>query len=240
MPLVKINERLHFFAHVPKCAGSSVERYLEDRFGRLAFVNRRYLDEPEALRWTKASPQHVPLKAFHKLVPETWIASSFAVVRHPMTRFASAFKFQAGHESSVPDDWTIDQFFDDWMSRKDSEPYLYDGHLLPQSDLVPEKAAIFRMEDGLEALVDHLDRLAGNTGGLRSMPAANSSEDRKPLSTERRTMSPETRERLTDYYAEDFSRFGYDPDVVPKHQPPPQPPLREKVVSKLRRRLRRN
>ena len=170
MPIVRIGGELHFFAHVPKCAGTSVEQYLEARFGPLAFVNRQFLSDPEPRRWSKSSPQHIPLDAFRKLVPAAWIASSFAVVRHPVTRLVSAFTFQANVEGLVPEDWTIDGFFDDWLRRGESEPFLYDGHLRPQSDLVPEKAAIFRLEDGLDGLITHLDGLAGNASGAR-MPA---------------------------------------------------------------------
>jgi len=37
MPIFRINDQLHYFAHVPKCGGSAVETYLTRRFGPLGF-----------------------------------------------------------------------------------------------------------------------------------------------------------------------------------------------------------
>ena len=34
MPFFRIDRELHYFAHVPKCAGASVEVYLRKRFGK--------------------------------------------------------------------------------------------------------------------------------------------------------------------------------------------------------------
>lgn len=235
MPIVRIGERLHFFAHVPKCAGTSVERYLEDRFGPLAFMNRRFLSDAEPRRWSKSSPQHIPLDAFRKLVPKSWIASSFAVVRHPMRRFASTFGFQTGHEGTVPPDWTIDRFFDDWMARKETAPFLYDGHLLPQSDLVPEDAAIFRIEDGFDGLIAHLDMLAGNSAGPRQIPAANVGASTRAGDPTRQIPSPDTLAGLATYYAADFHRFGYDPEAPVAHKTPEPERLSQRLADRLRR-----
>src|SRR5690606_34944645 len=109
MPVFRIGDRLHYYAHVPKCGGSSVEAYLKARFGGLAFLNTRFLDLPEARRWTRSSPQHLPWDAFTRLVPADWIASSFAVVRHPVRRLVSAFQYQVEVEGTVAPLWSIDE-----------------------------------------------------------------------------------------------------------------------------------
>ncbi|MEZ5771801.1 MAG: sulfotransferase family 2 domain-containing protein [Defluviimonas denitrificans] len=191
MPIFRIGDRLHYYAHVPKCAGTSVEFYLAKRFGQLAFENRRFLSDPEPSRWTKSSPQHLPLEAFHKLIPEGWIASSFAVVRHPLKRLTSAFQFQVEVEKTVAPLWSIDEWFDDWLVRREAEPFLYDNHLRPMADLVPADAAAFRMEDGLDPVVAHLDRLAGNKEGPREIAAEN--VRKKAMSKDDPRMSPRPR-----------------------------------------------
>ena len=71
MPIFRIGDTLHYYAHVPKCGGSSVEAYLRTRFGSLAFLNTRYLDLPEQARWTRSSPQHMALADLHRLIPPT-------------------------------------------------------------------------------------------------------------------------------------------------------------------------
>ena len=63
MPFFRIDRELHYFAHVPKCAGASVEVYLRKRFGKIAFANSQFYNVPEAQRWTKSSPQHIDREA---------------------------------------------------------------------------------------------------------------------------------------------------------------------------------
>ncbi|MCB2134407.1 MAG: sulfotransferase family 2 domain-containing protein [Rhodobacteraceae bacterium] len=221
MPLFRIKDQLHYYAHVPKCGGTSVEHYLKARFGSLAFLNTRYLDLPEARRWTRSSPQHLPLADFHRLVPAEWIASSFAVVRHPVKRLISAFQYQVEVEGTVAALWSVDEWFEDWLKRAETEPFLYDNHLRPQSDIVPENAAIFRLEDGLTPIVAHLDGLAGDTDGPRTIAPENVRKKAMAPDAERLTPSPDTLARIADYYAADFARFGYSPtDRLPSQKAP--------------------
>lgn len=215
MPVFRVGDRLHYYAHVPKCGGSSVEAYLKARFGPLAFLDSRFLSIAPVERWTKSSPQHLPWTAFTRLVPADWIASSFAVVRHPVKRLVSAFQFQVEVEGTVAPLWSIDEWFDDWLKRAADEPFLYDNHLCPQSAIVPPDATVFRLEDGLDAIVPHLDRLAGNGDGPRSVPAENVRRKGMGPDAERLKPSPETLARVAEFYAADFARFGYG-ETAPK------------------------
>jgi hypothetical protein len=217
MPIFRVGDKLHYYAHVPKCGGSSVEAYLKARFGTLGFLDTRFLDLPEPQRWTKSSPQHLPYSALSKLIPAGWIASSFAVVRHPVKRLVSAFQYQVEVEGTVAALWSIDEFFDDWLKNAKDDPFRYDNHLRPQADIVPEGATVFRLEDGLGAIVPHLDTLAGNSDGPRAIPKENVRKKGMAPDAERMKLSPETMTRIADYYAEDFRRFGYDAGPAPVH-----------------------
>lgn len=235
MPIFRIGDRLHYFAHVPKCGGSSVERYLGDRFGKLAFVDTRYLERPAPLRWTRSSPQHVAVADLRRLVPEDWIASAFAVVRHPLHRLISAFAFQVEVERSIASIWTIDEFFDDWLEKAATEPFLFDGHLRPQSDLIPAGATIFRLEDGLDAIVPYLDGLAGSSDGPRTVAASNIRRSGDGPRASQDPPSASTLEKVATYYAEDFRRFGYDPEQTePPLHPDTQP---QSLLKRITRKL---
>lgn len=237
MPVFRIADSLHYYAHVPKCGGSSVEAYLKARFGTLAFLDTRFLSLPEARRWNRSSPQHLPWDAFTRLVPADWIVSSFAVVRHPVNRLVSAFQFQVEVEGTVAPLWSIDEWFDDWLKRAEEEPFLYDNHLSPQSAIVPPKATVFRLEDGLDAIVPYLDRLAGNTKGPRSVPAENVRQMGVKPDAERLKPSAETLARVMTFYAEDFARFGYAETPPPKSaRGVPRPRRLRALVGALTRR----
>jgi len=236
MPLFRIGDKLHYFAHVPKCAGSSVEMYLMSRFGKLAFVDTRYLERAAPLRWSRSSPQHIALEDFQRLIPQEWIASSFAVVRHPLSRLVSAFRFQVEVERSIASNWTIDQWFDDWLEKSATDPFLFDGHLRPQADLIAKDTTIFHLENGLDAIVPHLDALAGSQDGPRTVAAHNIRKPAHSPGVLQDKPSPNTLERIAAYYAEDYRRFGYDPNPTARPLKAPAPPkknLLKRITNKL-------
>lgn len=211
MPIFRINDKLHHFAHVPKCGGTSVEAYLTERFGPLGFFESGRHLIPMDLRWSRTSAEHVPVDVLHRLIPAEWLASSFAVVRHPVRRLISAFFFARDITLKIP----ISTDFNIWalksLSRVPQDPYLLEGHLRSQTALVPKDARIFRLEDGLGLIVPYLDALAGNSDGPRQFAVKNiggwRGDDPDPVPT------AEVLALLAQVYHEDFARFGYDAPV---------------------------
>lgn len=211
MPIFRIGDKLHYYAHVPKCGGISVETYLTQRFGRLAFddINRR--DVPPQQVWSVDVPNHIPLFALDRLIPADWFASSFATVRHPLRRAISTFFFWRDTMKQIP----LSAEFNDWLqnavAKIDNAPFTFGGHLLPQVMLVPQGARIFRLEDGLEAVVAYLDGLAGNSEGPREIPTRNVGRWRREEAVP--TPTVKTLDLLARVYAADFERLGYEPPV---------------------------
>lgn len=223
MPFYRIDDNLHYLSHVPKCAGASVEAYLKIRFGPIAFANSRYFKNPREQRWTKSSPQHVDFEALKLLIPPQWIASSFGVVRHPVARLRSAFDYQLLGETTVPEGTDINTWFLDWVEAREHAPYQYDNHPRPASELVPPNATIFRMEDGLHSIVEHLDNLAGTTSAPRSIPHKNKSRGGADYERTQAALTPEVLKTIAKVYAEDFRRFGYKCEDIRKSQPTMRP-----------------
>lgn len=211
MPFYKPDGRLHYYAHVPKCAGISVEAHLEARFGDLGFrdddYNRRW---PERSRWSRSSPQHILWRDLTRIVPESWIASVFTVVRHPAARLVSAFNFQATKARTIPPGLTIDAWFEDYLALRESYPFDHDNHLVPQSDFAPASAVFFRLEDGLAAVSDWLDERFG-AGGGDGIGHMNESAPDEARFTEEEGISDALAARIDEVYAEDFARYGYEP-----------------------------
>ncbi len=211
MPLFRHNGALYHFAHVPKAGGQSVTRYLQQRFGPLAFLDNEHGLQPPATRWTRASPQHVPWKNLRRLVPASWIAGSFAVVRHPVARFASAYNFLSVRARALPAGLSPEAWFEEYIALRRRLPFFNDGHLLAQCEIVPPEAAVFRFEDGLQALVPFLDRLAGDRAGPREIPHVNAALRPESAGFEARPLGAAFVRKLEIHYSEDFARFGYTP-----------------------------
>ena len=204
------DDKKAIFIHVPKCAGASVEHYLRARFGNLAFVNSKFYRREDSFRWTKTSPQHVDAEAIALLFPKDWIKSSFAVVRHPIARLRSAFDYQRRGEKTISEDMDINLWIQQWADSCQTDPYQFDHHLRPACDLIVANSTIFRMEDNLDDIVAHLDKLEGKTAGSRQIPHENKRRSETGQSPVKTPLTPDSLDLIAALYAEDFKKFGYD------------------------------
>ncbi len=238
MPVFRINDKLHYFAHVPKCGGTSVEAYLGQRFGKMALKEEIRGDVPHAARWTRTLPQHITTAELDRILPPDWIASSFATVRHPVRRMISIFLFWRDHSSClIP----LSADFNDWCAeaipRMATDPFRFDGHLQPQTAYIPQGSRVFRIEDGFDGIPAYIDSLTGTSDAPREIPVRNigrwRADETPPVPSEA------TLALIARTYAEDFSRLGYPvpanvatanalPDLptLATTGMPPQPPKR--------------
>lgn len=209
MPIFRVNGDLHYFCHVPKCGGASVESYLHDRFGKLAFQNSKFYRRAEGHRWTKTSPQHVDAEAISLLFPKSWIKSSFAVVRHPISRIRSAFDYQLIGERTLDPGTDINDWIQSYADNCLDRPYVFDHHLRPASDLILSGSRIFRLEDGLEGIVSYIDKLAGNMKKPRAIPHTNKSRSGSEYLRNQKELTSISLKHISNIYKEDFRKFGY-------------------------------
>lgn len=214
MPIVQIAGKLVYFAHVPKCAGSAVERYLRSRFGPLGFLDNTYLQIPKSQRWTATSPQHIDIASFDRLLPSNFFAARFAVVRHPVDRLVSVFRFQRDLERKIPKKTVFQDWLEALPDQRTRRPFRYDNHVRPMVDFVPKDATVFRMEQGLWPMIRFLDDLAGDETAARRLERTNTYARRLAHMNRKAGPPPQVtdavRRRIKALYAEDFERFGYD------------------------------
>jgi len=212
MPIARHQAMLIYYAHVPKCAGTAIEEYLQQRFGDLAFMDRRHFKRPYEPVWTATSPQHVSLKALSRLFPADFFDHSFTVVRHPVARIVSAYHFHRDVEGTVPTTVGLSEWLSALPEELEERPFAHDNHLRPMVEMVPDEAKVFHLEHGIDAIVPWLDAICGSEDGPRSIKQVNPGKAKKwrngrrldpeiPTETDRRV--------IAEVYAEDFKRFGY-------------------------------
>ncbi|SET42167.1 sulfotransferase family 2 domain-containing protein [Oceanicella actignis] len=216
MPYALHEGRVIFFAHVPKAGGSSVEDHMAARFGPLGLLDRGWMQGWIDGRWRDGglavSPQHLAAADLRGLLPRTPDAA-FAVVRDPVARIVSEYRFQARASRPLSRPRLARLGFDVWLratlaaARRD--PRVFDNHIRPQSDIVPEGARVFRLEDGLDAVAEWLDQVAGpppqgQTPGGRIGHALRSTG--APIRPGRAELA-----LIARFYARDYARFGYPP-----------------------------
>jgi hypothetical protein len=213
MPFFRTAGKTCYFSHIPKTGGTSVEDYLIERFGPLSMLDREFNSRDPRHCWCKCSPQHIEWKSLQMILPLEMIDAVFAVVRHPIARTESGYHFQIQTEKTIPPETPFSDWLRDQIALQKENPFALDNHMRPQSDFVPEGAAVFHLEHGLDPLVPYLDQIAGNTDGPRTIGHSNKrkkSGDKAAVPAWARPSQADI-DLLCDFYAEDFERFGYAP-----------------------------
>lgn len=233
MPLALVPGRAIYFAHVPRTAGSNVESYLVARFGALAMLDRDWMRAWTRGGWRSdgliSSPQHLTAADAARLLPPGDIYT-FAIVRDPVARAVSEFRFQSRRGFRRR---RLTQLgFSTWLrivlaaARRD--PRIFDNHLRPQSDMVPADAEVFRHELGFDDLVARLDEIAG-----ASAPGLRIGSD-EPLTTVGPVAPTRDDLRLiARFYAADFARFGYPVPDESTARPDRAAPVRAALAAAL-------
>lgn len=207
MPLLHVHGKTIFFAHVPKTGGTSVEDYLIRRFGPAALLGR---NDHAAARGTSliTSAGHLSALDLSEVLPPN-LDWCFTVVRDPVKRMISEYKFQRGYSRLTRLSFSF------WLrvviSAARRDPRVYDNHIRPQVDLLPEGTEVFRLEDGLDRVIERLDDVLEQKepdlemGHLLKKPS-----DPVPMTREDLRL-------IVDYYSEDYERLGYPKPNYDEH-----------------------
>jgi hypothetical protein len=207
MPLAIAGNRTIYFAHVPKAGGTSVELYLQRRFGPLSLrpltrTGRESDFHRGAFSSVMNTPNHLVAQDARHFLPRR-VDLAFVLVRDPLARIASEFRFQRPHSRIAA------MGFSTWlrvMLRAVAlDPRIYDNHIRPQVDFLTEGMEAFRLEDGLGRIVGWLDERLGETAPETEMTHAQKSAS-IPVAPTREDVALVAR-----VFAADYARFGYAP-----------------------------
>jgi hypothetical protein len=212
MPLARVGQKLIYFAHVPKCAGMTIEHYITQRFGPIAMLYNPFAKIPTQDRWSVTSPQHMPESVRQQYVPDGFIDASFSVVRHPAARLRSVFLFQREIEHRIAQTTAFSPWLETIAAALQGDPHIYDGHLRPMTEIVPDTACIFKLENGLSPVIDWLDDMAGTKDGPRTMRPVNALAARMArinAAVPSLKLTNADFDQIAGLYAADYEKFGY-------------------------------
>lgn len=197
MPLCLMNEKMLLFVHIPKCGGSTIETYLQQK-GKLGFKLKGRKG------WCKTVPQHVHAEIYEPLFPDGFVDETFTVFRHPVERILSEYRYRVDNMAET-------QPFSDWLEQNlaiyANDPYALDNHLRPQVEFLCDGIKIFRFEDGLDTVMSYIDEQSGSDPIEQPIWEKKSSAQ-KPVPSEADL------DKITAFYAEDLRVY----DLLTKGQ----------------------
>ena len=203
------------FIHIPKSAGSTIEKIGSDMGWKESFsVRGKSLKE---IRYCKASLQHLHAKPLESILNLEQFDSIFTIVRNPFARFKSEYYWQRSQEITdlCVDDWIIDTF-----EKYRGNSYIYDNHIRPQVEFIPTgtNLEIFKLEDGgVEKAKEILYGLSKESANINSWvkrltyfftPERREKRSLKDPSIEARFA--QNYDRIVEFYHQDYLKFSYE------------------------------
>ena len=213
MPSVEIRGTLIYFAHCPKAGGTSVERFMVERWGSAVGLlgwgwDRKWAREGERAGEISCSPQHLVWEDARRVLPRA-PDHVFTVVRDPVARMVSEYLYQAEGRLTGPAGRPVRRLgFPAWLrlmlETAGRNPFTHDNHFRAQVEFVPpDGASVFRLEDGLEPVLRWLCAVAGEA------PPEALPHDLKAGGPRRPEPSAEDRALIQKHFRADYDRFGY-------------------------------
>lgn len=211
MPFFKIKDKIVLFIHIPKAAGSSVEKILKFNEIEQSFLIQK--KNPIS----SVSPQHFTHDDYKLFFSKNFFDYSFTVIRDPIERFRSAFIFNS---HKIPPILTVNNFLD--LLKKNNFFYKrFDNHFVPSSRFINSETKLFLMDKNNTFINDirmYLNTKLDQKILLPEESHINSANDKKVSTNVFKTFIKKTLQRspgslysqnienkIKDIYAEDYA-----------------------------------
>jgi hypothetical protein len=219
MPIFKKSNIL--FIHIPKTAGSSIEKHLydlEEENDRYS-LNTLYSENPSEFFNNMHSPQHCTFIEIKTIFDENTINNFhliFTIVRNPFDRMVSEFHFYSNYVQNIPIEYeNIVDFqseFEIFCQRILNGEIIDDNHQLPQYlylinefDKIDPRITILRYESIHQDVKNYLNLSL----------SYHENKSNRPEKCEN-YYNDSCKKLIVDYYAKDFELFGYDTIIFPE------------------------
>lgn len=215
MPIFSKENKHILFIHIPKTAGSSIEK-LANRLGWVEYLSIRgkSLDE---LKHFKASLQHLDAQQLSTLLNFHEFDLIFTVVRHPFSRLKSEYYWQKTQKiTELPAKHWIDHVFYEYKKNQ----FCYDNHIRPQIDFIPqhtettilklEQNAISKAQELFNNILNPKNMSFRTERAIKSIITGNKKDKASNKTAEIETTFFEYYDKIIDFYQEDMKHFDYE------------------------------
>lgn len=197
MPIFVKDGKLVNFIHIPKCAGTSVEKTLQDYCDGFLLHTGKVGILP-------CTPQHFHADVLPMVIKGHKAVPSFAIVRHPLLRMISEYFWRNRKSQSEGSKLREpNQHIVELIKNYNINEFAHDNHIRHQVAFMLENTKVFKLETGIdESIMYAFDALGINT-------AVNTKNSNHSKSTDIK-LSSETIKFVEDFYQVDYDYFGYE------------------------------
>jgi hypothetical protein len=199
MPILSVEGKTVLFIHVPRTGGTAVERHFKEH-GSVCFEHT--LARELGLN---CAPIHFHGAVLESLFDRSLFDHVFMVVRNPIDRAVSDFRYFVRRRQLAGKPPDFSRWLRYRLFRASRNPYYMDNHFRPQTEFECFDAAVYRLEDGLEAAVKEMNAKLG-TGVPEQLPRVNEGAGVEVA------VSAADKDLIYRRYRQDFERFGYQKD----------------------------
>ncbi|CAH7428144.1 hypothetical protein VCHA48O428_90027 [Vibrio chagasii] len=198
MPII-VNDKneIILFSHIPKNGGTSVENALKNNYEMTLY------NHDSSYFINGVSPQHIEYRVLSKIIPTKMIEKSFAVVRNPVNRIVSEYKYTVERNRRIKLLFDINEFVSFSIKKSQGNRKFQDNHIRPQVDFVFDGMSIYKLETDMGSLSNDL-KSKFDFYFASEIPHSNKSTHKVD-----EELSDASLKVISEYYKEDFERFGY-------------------------------
>jgi hypothetical protein len=229
VPIFKRNDKIGFYAHIPKTGGSSVTKFLKE-FGCFVFLDGQNISQIKNFsgivkynnflksihRGSPCTPQHIHNYFYNHVMDMSKVDFTFSVVRHPEERIISEFywsnctfttdsKDASGLTKYDKSKWVKTNDFSLWLKNSyecyHKDNYVWDNHLRKQSDFIWHDMKLFKFED-INEVPNYINEKMGAPYSEIKMPYTNKSRNKTEINIEK-----EDKKILEEWYKDDYDLY---------------------------------
>lgn len=203
MPLIYKDGVSIFFFHIPKCAGTSVEKIFVKNNYSMDLHNPSHAYKPLSKHF-KCSPQHYHYDMVKSIVDISSFDYCFSITRDPVERIISEYKMRSKHHASPPS-------FAVWLERiitiYNKNSFVLDNHVRPQYEFVGPEVKVYNLSAGLASIFEEIQSDLGVEIKEADHFHASHGSENFGAGINRNTLSKDELDMISSLYSTDMELF---------------------------------